>query len=57
MLDFIIDSALWTGLAPWLQSTIIVFVQVVLVMLAVVIAVAMLTLAEPSELGVPTISG
>ncbi len=51
MLDFITDSAIWTGLAPWLQSTIIVFVQVVLVMLAVVIAVAMLTLAERKVIG------
>ncbi len=41
----------WSGLVPELQSTILVTVQIVGVLIAVVIAVAMLTLAERKVIG------
>jgi NADH-quinone oxidoreductase subunit H len=48
---FITESELWLGLPPELQSTIIVTFQIVLVMLAIIVAVAMLTLAERKVIG------
>jgi len=41
----------WTGLVPELQSVIIVTLQVVAVMMSVIIAVALLTLAERKVIG------
>ncbi len=51
MFAFITESELWLGLAPQLQTTIVVTFQIVLVMMAVIISVALLTLAERKVIG------
>ncbi len=49
MPDFLVEW--WAGLVPELQSAIIVTVQIVAVMMSVIIAVALLTLAERKVIG------
>jgi len=49
MPDFLVEW--WAGLVPELQSVIIVTLQVVAVMMSVIIAVALLTLAERKVIG------